>query len=255
MKPNINSAEVHPQLSNKKHPVDGALVGAGSPLWPFFSFFFSSSSSSYREVNRIVIYGFCLLLPPQSFCSFLIRNLSLYFLLYDAYGKLIYTQHHWKVSIAKSSFFCFCSVMLFVNLLLFLLHNHVFTLPSSFQTQTRPVLHTSATAQKNPYKRSLSSCSQKFIISHLNDLSKPCHKFKFHHQVVPRVLTNPLMGHRRHSAWSTLSVESQSQKIHFLPALHALFSLCSALPCPALRCSALISFSLLPWILLLEIGT
>jgi hypothetical protein len=27
MKPNINSVEVHPQLSNNGHPVDGALVG------------------------------------------------------------------------------------------------------------------------------------------------------------------------------------------------------------------------------------
>jgi hypothetical protein len=34
VKPNINSVEVHPQLSNNKHhPVDGALVAAGS-LWP-----------------------------------------------------------------------------------------------------------------------------------------------------------------------------------------------------------------------------
>ncbi len=32
--PNINSVEVHPQLSNNRHPVDdGSLVGAGS-LWP-----------------------------------------------------------------------------------------------------------------------------------------------------------------------------------------------------------------------------
>jgi hypothetical protein len=30
VKPNINSVEVHPQLSNTGHPVDGALVGAGS---------------------------------------------------------------------------------------------------------------------------------------------------------------------------------------------------------------------------------
>jgi hypothetical protein len=29
---NINSVEVHPQLSYNGHPVDGALVGAGS-LW------------------------------------------------------------------------------------------------------------------------------------------------------------------------------------------------------------------------------
>jgi hypothetical protein len=32
VKPNINSVEVHPQLSINRHPVDGALVGAGS-LW------------------------------------------------------------------------------------------------------------------------------------------------------------------------------------------------------------------------------
>jgi hypothetical protein len=29
MKPNVNSVEVRPQLSNNRHPVDGALVGAG----------------------------------------------------------------------------------------------------------------------------------------------------------------------------------------------------------------------------------
>jgi hypothetical protein len=33
VKPNINSIEVHLQLSNKDHPMDGALVGAGT-LWP-----------------------------------------------------------------------------------------------------------------------------------------------------------------------------------------------------------------------------
>jgi hypothetical protein len=33
MKSNINSVELHPQLSNNGHPVGGALVGAGS-LWP-----------------------------------------------------------------------------------------------------------------------------------------------------------------------------------------------------------------------------
>jgi hypothetical protein len=32
MKPNVYSVEVHPQLSNNKHPVDGVLVGVGS-LW------------------------------------------------------------------------------------------------------------------------------------------------------------------------------------------------------------------------------
>ncbi len=33
VKPNINADEVHPQLSNNRHPMDGALVSAGS-LWP-----------------------------------------------------------------------------------------------------------------------------------------------------------------------------------------------------------------------------
>ncbi len=33
VKPHINLVEVHPQLSNNKHPMDGVLVGAGS-LWP-----------------------------------------------------------------------------------------------------------------------------------------------------------------------------------------------------------------------------
>ncbi len=33
MKPASNSVEDHPQLSHNSHPVDGALVGAGS-LWP-----------------------------------------------------------------------------------------------------------------------------------------------------------------------------------------------------------------------------
>jgi hypothetical protein len=29
VKPNINSVEVHPQLNNNGHQVDGVLVGAG----------------------------------------------------------------------------------------------------------------------------------------------------------------------------------------------------------------------------------
>jgi hypothetical protein len=33
MKLGSNSVEDHPQLSHNRHPVDGALVGAGS-LWP-----------------------------------------------------------------------------------------------------------------------------------------------------------------------------------------------------------------------------
>jgi len=30
VKPTINSVEGHPKLGNKEHPMDGALVGAGS---------------------------------------------------------------------------------------------------------------------------------------------------------------------------------------------------------------------------------
>jgi len=30
VKPNVKSVQVHPQLSNDGHPVDGALVGAAS---------------------------------------------------------------------------------------------------------------------------------------------------------------------------------------------------------------------------------
>jgi len=33
VKQNVNSVEVHPQQSNKGHPVDGVLVGAGL-VWP-----------------------------------------------------------------------------------------------------------------------------------------------------------------------------------------------------------------------------
>jgi hypothetical protein len=35
MKTGSNSVEDHPQLSHNRHPVDGALVGAGSQ-WPNF---------------------------------------------------------------------------------------------------------------------------------------------------------------------------------------------------------------------------
>jgi hypothetical protein len=35
VKPDMNLVKVHPQLSDNMHPVDGALVGAGS-LWPIY---------------------------------------------------------------------------------------------------------------------------------------------------------------------------------------------------------------------------
>jgi hypothetical protein len=53
VKPKINSVEVHPPLSNNRHPVDGALVGAGS-LGPSNSG--SSNHESLREQNRVQIH-------------------------------------------------------------------------------------------------------------------------------------------------------------------------------------------------------
>jgi hypothetical protein len=48
VKPNINSVdEVHPQLSNTRHPMDDALMDAGS-LWPL------SLSFSLSLFNQVV---------------------------------------------------------------------------------------------------------------------------------------------------------------------------------------------------------
>jgi hypothetical protein len=44
VKSDINSVEVHPQLSDDSHPVDAALVGAGS-LWPQAESYIRPSSS------------------------------------------------------------------------------------------------------------------------------------------------------------------------------------------------------------------
>jgi hypothetical protein len=58
MKPGSNSVEDHPQLSHNRHPVDDALVGAGSlgPPLPMCkaSTYFSSHLFSYLS-----IYGTC----------------------------------------------------------------------------------------------------------------------------------------------------------------------------------------------------
>ncbi len=51
VKPNISSAEVHPQLSNNGHPVDGALVGAGS-LWLV-------AASCLWEASEVNFLWFC----------------------------------------------------------------------------------------------------------------------------------------------------------------------------------------------------
>jgi len=52
MKPNINSVEIHPQLSNNRHPVDGVLVGAGSLMfWDhLFSIKLQSWNSTYLQL-------------------------------------------------------------------------------------------------------------------------------------------------------------------------------------------------------------
>jgi hypothetical protein len=52
MKSNINSVEVHPQLSNNRHPVDGVLVGAGSLMsWDhLFSIKLQSWNSTYLQL-------------------------------------------------------------------------------------------------------------------------------------------------------------------------------------------------------------
>jgi hypothetical protein len=48
VKRNINSVEVHPQLSNDGHPLDGALVRAGA-LWPRKRTLFSVSSFAQQD--------------------------------------------------------------------------------------------------------------------------------------------------------------------------------------------------------------
>jgi len=48
MKLGSNSVEGHPQLSHNRHPVDGALVGAGS-LWPTVQYL---SSKEHRNRHR-----------------------------------------------------------------------------------------------------------------------------------------------------------------------------------------------------------
>jgi hypothetical protein len=53
VKPNINSVEVHPELSNNRHPVDGGLVGAGALCGPSTQgFLLCEESSSFRKELR-----------------------------------------------------------------------------------------------------------------------------------------------------------------------------------------------------------
>jgi hypothetical protein len=48
VKPNINSVEVHPQLINNGHPMDGALVGVGS-LWTLIRGYLVVGKAHSRE--------------------------------------------------------------------------------------------------------------------------------------------------------------------------------------------------------------
>jgi len=56
VKPNINSVKVHPHLCNNRHPVDGALVGAGS-LWPPSPPHFALGTVSKPFDNAVCMFG------------------------------------------------------------------------------------------------------------------------------------------------------------------------------------------------------
>jgi hypothetical protein len=69
VKPNINLVEVHPQLSNNKHLVDGALVGADLP-WPRQRTGVSSLSLSLSCKEAKSAGGLAYALSsPSSLCS------------------------------------------------------------------------------------------------------------------------------------------------------------------------------------------
>ncbi len=53
VKPNINSVDVHPQLSNNGHPVDGALVGVGSVCSEYTSLGLGRVWNMCSELDRI----------------------------------------------------------------------------------------------------------------------------------------------------------------------------------------------------------
>ncbi len=55
MKPNINSVEVHPQLTNTHPMEDGALVGGGGLLWPQFCGSYLSGEANWGEVEAQVL--------------------------------------------------------------------------------------------------------------------------------------------------------------------------------------------------------
>jgi len=83
----MNLVEVHPQLSNNRHPVDGALVGAGS-LWPMYRGSFNMCLSN----NELFIY-------LRNILEFLIKNL--YFPSTNFYFKKFYLKKNEKSNILQ----------------------------------------------------------------------------------------------------------------------------------------------------------
>jgi len=53
VKPNINLVDIHAQLSNNGHPMDGALVGARS-LWPCYRSF-KNLYYNYPKIDELMI--------------------------------------------------------------------------------------------------------------------------------------------------------------------------------------------------------
>jgi hypothetical protein len=54
VKSNINLVEVHPQLSKNGHPVDGALMGAGS-LWTEINMNMNFSAMKFQPTFFLII--------------------------------------------------------------------------------------------------------------------------------------------------------------------------------------------------------
>jgi hypothetical protein len=79
VKPNINSVEVHPRLSNNGHLVDGALVDAGS-LWP--------ASARFMACLQLVVRGKVCTVVEFATCLFRYFKLLTY-IFYDVECKFI----------------------------------------------------------------------------------------------------------------------------------------------------------------------
>jgi hypothetical protein len=52
VKPNINSVEVHPELSYNGHPVDGALVGADS-VWASSCYLINHGTNFHNLLGQL----------------------------------------------------------------------------------------------------------------------------------------------------------------------------------------------------------